>query len=97
MGSAQAEILTPKSGSSSPDAFTFTCPGDSCPTLQAETTDSWTNSGKTMTGTYEAAVYSAPPNTFGAGDLDFVYQVSNDADSVDFIGRLTASGFLGLD
>jgi hypothetical protein len=50
-----------------------------------------------MTGTYEAAVYSAPPNTFGAGDLDFVYQVSNDADSVDFIGRLTASGFLGLD
>jgi hypothetical protein len=48
-----------------------------------------------MTGTYQAAVYSDPDNTFGASDLDFVYQVSNDAGSTDSIGRLTAISFLG--
>jgi hypothetical protein len=48
-----------------------------------------------MSGASEAAVFSDPTNTFGAGDLDFVYQVSNSAGSTDSIGRLTASSFLG--
>jgi hypothetical protein len=48
-----------------------------------------------MSGTYEAAVYSDPNNTFGAGDLDFVYQVSNNAGSTDSIARLTATNFSG--
>jgi hypothetical protein len=56
---------------------------------------SWSNSLGTMSGTYEAAVYSDPTNTFGANDLDFVYQVSNDSNSTDSIGRLTAISFLG--
>jgi hypothetical protein len=50
-----------------------------------------------MTGTYQAVVYSDPTNTFGANDLDFVYQVSNDASSTDSIGRLTAISFLGYE
>jgi hypothetical protein len=94
-GTAQADILIPGPGASFPDIFSFTCPGVSCPTLLASTTSSWTNSTSTMSGTYEAAVYSDPTNTFGAGDLDFVYQVSNNAGSTDSVGRITAVDFLG--
>jgi hypothetical protein len=49
-----------------------------------------------MSGTYEAAVFSDPTNTFGAGDLDFMYQVTNNAGSTDSIGRITAINFLGF-
>ncbi|HEY3937120.1 MAG TPA: PEP-CTERM sorting domain-containing protein [Bryobacteraceae bacterium] len=94
-GAVQATILTPGPGASPPDIFTFTCPGASCPTLLAFTTSTWTNSTSTMSGTYEAAVYSDPNNTFGAGNLDFVYQVSNDAGSTDSIGRVSAINFTG--
>jgi len=83
-------------GAFAPDIFNFTCPGASCPTLLAVTTNPWTNSTSTMSGSYEAAVYSDPTNTFGAGDLDFVYQVSNNAGSTDSIGRLTAIDFTGF-
>jgi hypothetical protein len=95
VGTTQATTLTPGPGSFAPDIFSFTCPGASCPTLLAETTTSWTNSTSTMSGTYEAAVYSDPTNTYGAGDLDFVYQISNNVGSTDSIGRLTAISFLG--
>jgi len=42
-----------------------------------------------------SAVYSDPSNPFGAGDLDFVYQVTNVSGN-DFIGRLTAGVFSGF-
>src|SRR5439155_14976179 len=35
-------------------------------------------------------------NTFGAGDLDFMYQVTNIATSTDSIGRVTAINFSGF-
>jgi hypothetical protein len=89
-GAVQASVITPGPGASPPDIFT--CAG--C-TLLASTISTWTNSTTTMSGTYEAAVYSDPGNTFGAGDLDFVYQVSNNAGSTDSIGRLTDVSFLG--
>ena len=96
-GAAEASVITPGPGASPPDVFGFTCPGAGCPTLLASTTSGWTNTTSTMSGTYEAAVYSDPTNTFGAGDLDFVYQVSNNAGSTDSIARLTATNFSGWD
>jgi len=44
-----------------------------------------------------AAVYSDPSNTFCAGCLDFVYQVSNASSSTDGVGRVTAFNFAGWD
>jgi hypothetical protein len=50
----------------------------------------------TLTFDLVSAVYSDPNNTFGAGDLDFVYQVTNEASSTDSIGRVTATDFTGF-
>lgn len=87
-GAVQASVLTPGPGASLPDLFTL-----SGSTLLASTTLAWTSSTSTMSGSYEAAVYSDPGNTFGAGNLDFVYQISNNAGSTDSVGRVTAINF----
>jgi hypothetical protein len=87
---ARADILAP-GGSGLPDIFTFL----GGQTLQASITGTWTNSTSTMSGSYLAAVFSDPSNTFGAGDLDFMYQVTNSANSLDSVGRTTAINFTG--
>jgi hypothetical protein len=86
---ASADILAP-GASGPPDVL---APGG---TLLASLSGPWTNTTSTMSGTYLAAVYSDPSNTFGAGDLDFVYQVMNSANSTDSIGRTTAINFTGF-
>jgi hypothetical protein len=49
----------------------------------------------TFTATMAAAVYLDPSNTFCAGCLDFVYQISNSSASTDSISRVTANSFAG--
>ena len=88
-GVVQAVVLPP-GGSGPPDIFN-PLPGA---TLFASITGPF-NSGLIM-GTYTAAVFSDPNNPFGAGDLDFVYQVANSASSQDAIIRLTAINFTGF-
>jgi hypothetical protein len=51
--------------------------------------------GITLTFDVVSAVYSDPSNVFGAGNLDFVYQVTNVSGN-DLIGRLTAGVFSGF-
>jgi hypothetical protein len=85
---ASADILAP-GASGPPDIL-----GPSG-TLRASLSGTWTNTTSTMSGTYVTAVYSDPLNTFGAGDLDFVYQVFNNANSIDSVGRTTAINFTG--
>jgi hypothetical protein len=86
---ASADILAP-GASGGPDLLT---PGG---TLRASLSGTWTNTTSTMNGTYLTAVYSDPGNTFGAGDLDFVYQVTNSANSIHSVGRTTAINFTGF-
>jgi hypothetical protein len=43
-----------------------------------------------------SAVYANPLNVFGAGDLDFVYQLINNPSSVGGIARVTATSFTGF-
>ena len=86
---ASADILAP-GATGAPDVL---APGG---TLLASLSGLWTNTTSTMSGTYLTAVYSDPANTFGAGDLDFVYQVTNNANSVDSVGRTTAINFTGF-
>jgi PEP-CTERM motif len=50
----------------------------------------------TFTATLAAAVYSDPSNTFCAGCLDFVYQISSSSVSTDNISRVTANSFAGV-
>jgi hypothetical protein len=92
-GRATAAVLPP-GGSSVPDNFLAGLPGA---TLLATTgTIPFVSSTSTFSGTMVAAVYSDPGNTFGAGDLDFVYQVANNAGSKDEINRVTAIDFMGF-
>lgn len=85
---ASADILG-NGGSGPPDLL---APGG---TLLASITGPWTNTTSTMSGSYEAAVYMDPGNHWGANDLDFVYQVTNNANSLDSVGRTTAINFTG--
>ena len=88
-GAVQAVVLPP-GGSGPPDIFA-PLPGA---TLLASITGPF-NGGFIM-GNYTAAVFSDPNNPFGAGNLDFVYQVANSANSQDAINRLTAINFTGF-
>ena len=51
--------------------------------------------GITLTFDVVSAVYSDPSNPFGAGNLDFIYQVTSVSGN-DFIGRVTAGVFSGF-
>jgi hypothetical protein len=49
-----------------------------------------------ITATLTASVCSDPDNPFGAGDLDFLYQLTNSAVSLDGVGRIRGISFLGF-
>ena len=92
---ASATVLTPGTGGQLPDVFA----GCSGCTLLGSTNSgmiSSTFNGVTLTFDLVSAVYSDPNNTFGAGDLDFMYQVTNEASSTDSVGRVTATDFAGF-
>ena len=89
-----ASLLAP--GTTLPPDIFLACPG--C-TLEASLNSGpiTLSNGQGITLTFNAlsAVYADPKNPFGAGDLDFVYQVTNVSGN-DFIGRLTAGVFSGF-
>ena len=92
---ARASILTPGTGGQVPDVFT----GCSGCTLLASTNSgivSGSFNGLVLNFDLVSAVYSDPSNTFGAGDLDFMYQVTNEPTSTDSVGRVTATDFAGF-
>ena len=91
-GKANAAILPPGGGPVPPDVFA-PLPGA---TLLADVTTPFTASTGLVSGTINAAVYSDPSNTFGAGDLDFVYQYMNNASSKDAVNRITGINFTGF-
>jgi hypothetical protein len=81
-----------------------TLPPDIFPACAGCTLDASLNSGPitvsngqgiTLTFDVVTAVYSDPSNPFAAGNLDFVYQVTNVSGN-DFIGRVTAGVFSGF-
>lgn len=90
---ARASILVPGPGEFFPD--TFTIPAGAT-LLADQNSGTVTSSGGALVLSVESAVYNDPDNTFGAGDLDFVYQVSNSASSPDSIARVTATNFTGF-
>jgi hypothetical protein len=87
--------LLPPGTTLPPDIFPA-CPG--C-TLEASLSSgpiTFSNGqGITMTIDVVSAVYSDPSNPSGAGNLDFVYQITNVSGN-DFIGRVTAGVFSGF-
>jgi hypothetical protein len=90
----QASTLNgPFPESQPPDIF-GACAG--CTQLAYVSNPNVTDSNGTFTATLNAAVYTDPSNTFCAGCLDFVYQVSNSGGSTDGIGRVTAFNFTGF-
>jgi hypothetical protein len=92
LSSASAVIIAP-GGSGSPDIFTG-IPGGTL--LASINSGPIVSSNGKITFTLVGAVYSDPSNTFGANDLDFVYQVQNSANSVDGVARTTAIDFTGF-
>ena len=50
----------------------------------------------TFTASYTETVYKDPNNTFGAGDLDFVINFSNNSGSRDAIESFSTSNFQGF-
>lgn len=91
-GRAEGTVLPPGPGALPPDIFALS----GVTLLASFNSGSVVAVGGKYTFTLTAAVYSDPSNTFGAGDLDFVYQVSNSASSADSIGRVTAIDFTGF-
>jgi hypothetical protein len=92
MGTVQATVLPPGT-SGLPDLF---APPAGSILLASTGVVHWTNSVGTMSGTFTSEVFKDPNNTFAAGDLDFLYQVSNSAQSTDSIARTTAINFTGF-
>ena len=88
---SHASILVPGS-TVFPDVFT----APSGAVLLASISAPWVDSGSTMSGTEETAVFLDPTNVLCAGCLDFMYQVSNNPSSTDSIARLTAINFTGF-
>jgi hypothetical protein len=64
--------------------------------LASHVGEAFTSSIGDFTGTATVAVYSDPLNVFGAGHLDFVYQVHNNASSTASLERLTMTHFAGF-
>ncbi len=89
---ASATVLDPGSGEAFPDVFT---------TFSGTTLLACQSSGTVSTATYTysatAEVLSDPSNTFCAGCLDFVYQVTDESGSTDAIARITAISFTGFE
>jgi hypothetical protein len=102
--SAQATILNPGTSDQLPDTgfgptgMDAFCSG-TCTQL-AFTSGTMTATNGVFVATLSAAVYTDSDNTFCAGCLDFVYQVSNGATAPgktppDGVGRVTAIDFTG--
>jgi len=91
---AQASVLIPGPGEDPPDIFALT---SGLTLLADENSGTVTSTGGALTFSVESAVYKDQSNTFGAGDLDFVYQVTNSVTSPDSIARVTAINFTGFD
>ncbi|HEY1629437.1 MAG TPA: hypothetical protein VGF52_06240 [Tepidisphaeraceae bacterium] len=89
---AQASVLTPGPGASPPDIFIPV----GATLLASNNSGTVTSSSGTLIFDMASAVYSDPSNTFGAGDLDFMYQVATSASSLDSIERVTAINFTGF-
>ncbi|MGC2786392.1 MAG: hypothetical protein WA397_21670 [Roseiarcus sp.] len=53
-------------------------------------------SNSAFSGTLDEWVYQDTANTFNSGDLTWVIQVANSANSSDAIGRVTAGNFAGF-
>jgi hypothetical protein len=92
ISSAFASLLPP-STTLPPDVF-VAIPGGTL--LAFSNSGSVTATNGKITFDVVTAVYADPLNVFGAGGLDFVYQVQNSAASPDAIGRLTAIDFTGF-
>lgn len=87
---AQAIVLDP-GDSGSPDLLALGAGS----TLVADTgLLSFSNSA--FSGTLDEWVYQDTANTFSSGDLAWVIQVANSANSSDAIGRVTAGNFAGF-
>jgi len=89
---AHASILVPGPGASVPDTFGLT---SGLTLLASQNSGTVTATGGELIFSVESAVYKDTNNTFGAGDLDFVYQVTNGASSPDSVSRVTAINFTG--
>lgn len=89
--SVHAAILVTPIAGAIPDLF-GACVG--CTQLGYVST---THTAGSLTYTLNAAVFTDPSNTFCAGCMDFVYQVTNRGDlgSTDVVGRVTGSIFTG--
>jgi VPDSG-CTERM motif len=93
-GPAKAVLLPPGSPPLPPDDFTSTNLAGA--TELASTTSMFSTTLGTTTGTITASVFSDPTNFFGSGHLTFVYQIHNDAGSLDALFRGTATNFSGF-
>jgi hypothetical protein len=92
-GPAKAVLLPPGSPPTAPDGFT---PLPGATQLATTGPQAFVTTIGTATGFITASVFSDPTNTFGAGDLTFVYQISNNASSTDALIRGTATNFTGF-
>ena len=91
-GETKATIIAPGPGAFPPDIFSLS----GTTLLASVTSPNVVALGGGFTSTVTAAVYSDPANVFGAGDLDFVYQITNSPSSADAIGRVTGVNFTGF-
>src|SRR5581483_9094638 len=85
-----ANTLSP-GGTVPPDALTV----DPASTLVASSSGTL-NAPGSFTATYTENIYSDPSNSYCAGCLDWVIEVSNSSSSSDSIERITASSFKGF-
>ena len=85
----QAALLSPGTNVP-PDVFNLACGAP----LATQTT-SFTSTNNRVVASLTASVCADPSNPFGAGDLDFLYQLTNTAASLDGVGRITGINFTG--
>src|SRR5215467_14640776 len=94
-GTASGSIITAANTGAPPDTFAtpknMACPG--CTVLAQNSSGLVTSTNGAVAFTRTSAVYTDPGNVFGAGDLDFAYQVSNSNSSADSVGRVTGISF----
>ena len=94
---AYATILPPGTSGAPPDVFSTNVSG---PYLANTGVQPYTTTNAlgqhTITGTYDAEVYSDPSNVFCAGCLDFFVTVTSSSSSIDDIERITLASFSGF-
>jgi hypothetical protein len=93
ISSASANILVPGTAGL-PDIFVSSAGEVLLASLSQPGT--FTTTAGTTSFTINTAVYRDPSNIFGAGDLAFVYQIINSANSATSLERLTGTSFTGF-